>query len=94
MVNHETVLHAFASQSPVNKDGGTLAYYCLKIYSYQLLVGEWKPHPVNDNTFICLIYNHTAQGGHFVSRTTSTHVSKINNDLLEHDVMFSDVEIM
>lgn len=41
-----------------------------KIYSYRLLIGE-----VKDNKLI--VYNCTAKGGQFYSKTTSRHVSLI-----------------
>ena len=86
MVNSFLVINSFIYQSGTAAGGARnrLTYTPKQIYSYDLLIGEWK---TKDDRTICFLYNYTASGD-FKSRTTSRHVGLIKRALLENNIPF------
>ena len=87
MVNSFLVINSFIYQSGTAAGGARnrLTYTPKQIYSYDLLIGEWK---TKDDRTICFLYNYTAESGNFKSRTTSRHVGQIKRALLENNKPF------
>ena len=87
MVNNFLVVNSFIYQSGTAAGGARnrLTYTPKKIFSYDLLIGEWK---TKDDRTICFLYNYTAESGNFKSRTTSRHVGQIKRALLENNIPF------
>ena len=79
------IIRAFTYQSPATYRGAKnrLTYTPKKIYSYDLLIGEWK---TKDDRTIFFLYNYTAESGNFKSRTTPRHVGQIKRALLENNI--------
>ena len=86
MVNSFLVINSFIYQSGTAAGGARnrLTYTPKQIYSYDLLIGEWK---TKDERTICFLYNYTASGN-FKSRTTSRHVGLIKRARLENNIPF------
>ena len=81
------IIRAFTYQSPATYGGARnrLTYTPKQIYSYDLLIGEWK---TKDDRTICFLYNYTAESGNLKSRTMSRHVGQIKRALLENNIPF------
>ena len=75
-MTNENLIKLFTSKSaPKGKSStGALSFRGNKIYSYNLLIGEYISRP--DEGFCgLLIHDHMATGLGFISATTSQHVS-------------------
>ena len=75
-MTNENLIKAFTNRTSEKgkSSTGTLSFQGNKIYSYNLLIGEYVSRP--DEGFCgLLIHDHMATGLGFVSATTSQHVS-------------------
>ena len=75
-MTNETLINLFTSKSSEKGKNhtGALSFIGNKIYSYDLLIGEYVDF--SEKGFIgLLIHDHMATGLGFISNTTSQHVS-------------------
>lgn len=78
--------HRIAQQG--KSSTGNLSFYGNKIYSYNLLIGEYVDR--SDEGFIgLLIHDHTRNGLGFVSMTTSQHVGLLKRMTEYHPRKFA-----
>jgi|TARA_R100000030_G_scaffold98454_1_gene88417 hypothetical protein len=92
-MTNENLIKLFTSKSAEQGKNytGTLFFRGGKIYSYNLLIGEYVDR--SEEGFIgLLIHDHMATGLGFISMTTSQHVSLLKRITEYHPRMFASSE--
>ena len=92
-MTNENLIKLFTSKSAQQgkSSTGNLSFRGNKIYSYNLLIGEYVDR--SEEGFIgLLIHDHMATGLGFVSATTSQHVGLLKRMTEYHPRMFASAE--
>ena len=92
-MTNEQLIKLFISKSAQQgkNDTGALSFRGNKIYSYNLLIGEYVDR--SEEGFIgLLIHDHTRNGLGFISMTTSQHVGLFKRMTEYHPRMFASAE--
>jgi len=92
-MTNEQLIKLFTSKSAQQgkNDTGALSFRGNKIYSYNLLIGEYVDR--SEEGFIgLLIHDHTRNGLGFISMTTSQHVGLLKRMTEHHPRMFASAE--
>ena len=92
MTNEQLIkLFTSKSSSQGKSSTGNLSFRGNKIYSYNLLIGEYVDR--SDEGFIgLLIHDHTRNGLGFISMTTSQHVGLLKRMTEYHPRIFASAE--
>ena len=75
--NNTHIMTRFNERVEINRDEFNLKRTLRRdtdenLYSYTTLIGTYEPDYYG--TIKRVVYDHTAKGGHFISRTTSKHI--------------------
>ncbi len=92
-MTNENLIKLFTSKSAQQgkSSTGNLSFRGNKIYSYNLLIGEYVDR--SEEGFIgLLIHDHTRNGLGFISMTTSQHVGLLKRMTEWHPRMFASAE--
>ena len=92
-MTNENLIKLFTSKSAEQgkSSTGNLSFRGNKIYSYNLLIGEYVDR--SEEGFIgLLIHDHTRNGLGFISMTTSQHVGLLKRMTEWHPRMFASAE--
>ena len=92
-MTNENLIKAFTNRSTEKgkSSTGALSFLGNKIYSYNLVIGEYVSRP--DEGFCgLLIHDHMATGLGFISATTSQHVSLLKRITQHHPRQFASSE--